>query len=150
MFQNYCKKFMSGSKESWGLTSNLALTAAVVTNSLRWVQTATGTKKGINTIIVNTDSDMPSSGSWGCKTTGFEIQTRDLQSMPTPPPPHYLRGPPQKMSRRVTEKITTEHRVWIVFLCCVIFSSAWKPESMCLNIVVLKVAFLILKVSGLL
>ena len=54
---------MSGSKESWGLTSYLALTAAIVTNSLRWVQTATGTKKGINTIIVNTDSDMPSSGS---------------------------------------------------------------------------------------
>ena len=41
--------------------------------------------------------------------------------------------------------MTTEHTVWIVFLCCVLFPSAWEPGSMCLNIIVLKVAFLIWK-----
>ena len=143
---------MSGSKETL-LSSDKRSGLETAThdscnsdNGSKMGSNPTGTKKGTNSVIVNTDSDMPS--SWGCKTRGFEIQTRDIQSMPmAPPPPIPLlqRASLKDVKESNTEKITTVHRVWIVVLCCVIFPSAWEPRRMCLNIIVLKVAFLIWK-----
>ena len=82
---------MSGSKETL-LSSDKRSGLETAThdscnsdNGSKMGSNPTGTKKGTNSVIVNTDSDMPS--SWGCKTRGFEIQTRDIQSMPMPPPP---------------------------------------------------------------
>ena len=82
---------MSGSKETL-LSSDKRSGLETAThdscnsdNGSKMGSNPTGTKKGTNSVIVNTDSDMPS--SWGCKTRGLEMQTRDIQSMPMPPPP---------------------------------------------------------------